>query len=296
MQTLESLQNRLNSARDLHSVVKTMKAMAAVNIRQYEQSVESVNEYYRTVEMGLEIFIQRNWRWRQYLKQRESQRKTAAIVFGSDQGLCGQFNEVVVSFAEKSLKTYMEDDYRPPVIVFGAKASGVTSASGLPMVESVPLPSSIEAISDSVFDLLTMIDNLRRENQIGRYLLFFNRREQGASYKPEQLQLLPFDREKLTDLEERKWSSRCLPAYYAEPSKLFSHLIRQYLFVAVYRAFSESMASENSARLAAMQAAEKNIEENLDEMNSKYNHLRQSSITSELLDMVAGYEALTSNE
>ncbi len=77
---------------------------------------------------------------------------------------------------------------------------------------------------------------------------------------------------------------------------LFSSVVRQYLFVSLYRAFAESLKSENASRLSSMQAAQKNIEERLTELNSQHRHQRQSSITSELLDIVSGFEALNSRE
>ncbi len=78
-------------------------------------------------------------------------------------------------------------------------------------------------------------------------------------------------------------------------NRLFSALIRQYVFVSLYRACVESMASENASRLTSMQAAEKNIEDRLEELNAQYRHERQSSITSELLDIISGFEALQAN-
>ncbi len=78
--------------------------------------------------------------------------------------------------------------------------------------------------------------------------------------------------------------------------ELFHHLFRQYLFVSLYRAFAQSMASENAARLNAMQAAEKNILEMEDTLQGKYRETRQSMITAELLDIISGFEALNSEQ
>ena len=74
--------------------------------------------------------------------------------------------------------------------------------------------------------------------------------------------------------------------------RIFRSLIREYLFVSVYRAFANSLASENASRLAAMQNAEKNIEERLEELDVQFHRQRQMTITEELLDIVAGFEAL----
>jgi F-type H+-transporting ATPase subunit gamma len=78
-------------------------------------------------------------------------------------------------------------------------------------------------------------------------------------------------------------------------SELFSALTRQVFFVALYRCLVESLTSENAARLAAMQAAEQNVEERLEELNSEYHRRRQASITVELLDIVSGFEAISSS-
>jgi F-type H+-transporting ATPase subunit gamma len=128
-----------------------------------------------------------------------------------------------------------------------------------------------------------------------RILLMFNKKQSGASYQPEMIQLLPLDTAWLHKLKEKEWPSRSLPMFRTEWQALMSSLIRQYIFVSLYRAFAESLASENASRLAAMQAAEKNIEEHLEELMTRYNHERQSSITAELLDIVSGFEALREN-
>ena len=77
-----------------------------------------------------------------------------------------------------------------------------------------------------------------------------------------------------------------------EESELFQRLIREYLFVSLFRAFAESLASENASRLASMQVAERNIEEHLHALTTESRQLRQMTITSELLDIISAYEAL----
>jgi F-type H+-transporting ATPase subunit gamma len=73
---------------------------------------------------------------------------------------------------------------------------------------------------------------------------------------------------------------------------VFTSLVRQYLFVTLFRAFAESLASENASRLAAMQAAEKNVEERIDKLHASFHQRRQANITEELLDVIAGFEVL----
>jgi F-type H+-transporting ATPase subunit gamma len=104
--------------------------------------------------------------------------------------------------------------------------------------------------------------------------------------------LLPLDRAWIQRLQETPWPTRALPFFRGDPQALFSGLVREYLFAGLFRAFAQSLASENASRLASMQGAEKNIEERLAELQNRFHQQRQMSITEELLDIVAGFEAL----
>jgi F-type H+-transporting ATPase subunit gamma len=104
--------------------------------------------------------------------------------------------------------------------------------------------------------------------------------------------LLPIDRAWIKSIQEKKWPTRVLPTFTIERDNLFSSLFHQYIFVSLFRALAESMASENAARLLSMQSAEKNIDERIEQLNALYRSERQNAITSELLDIVSGFEAL----
>jgi len=128
---------------------------------------------------------------------------------------------------------------------------------------------------------------------VDRVMLFYSRHLSGASYSPHEVHLLPMDMEYLQELGKKDWPTRSLPVFTMDWDRLFSSLIRQHLFVSLYRAVAESMASENASRLASMQGAERNIEERLGELTAHFHQQRQMSITEELLDIVAGFTALT---
>ena len=103
MQTTESLKRRMKSAGDLLSVVKTMKALAAVSIRQYQKAVESLTDYNSTVEMGLQIVLKERMGGATQTKT-DTVKRLGAIVFGSDQGLCGQLNDQISVFTLDHMK------------------------------------------------------------------------------------------------------------------------------------------------------------------------------------------------
>ncbi|HOJ52071.1 MAG TPA: F0F1 ATP synthase subunit gamma [Syntrophales bacterium] len=295
MQTMEALKRKIKSAQDLHSVVKTMKALAAVSIRQYQRAVESLADYNRSVEMGFHVVLK-------YHPPEISARlsgppqRIGAIVFGSDQGLCGPLNENIAHHALEEMASTgvpAEDRY---VIALGMRIEGYLLDGGQEIIETLSMPNSVGGITPMVQDLIMIIEDWYFRRQIDHIYLFYNEYQSGATYRPRTLTLLPIDQRWLKKMEKAKWPSRVLPIYTIKWDTLFTSLVKEYLFVSLYRAFAESLASENASRLAAMQNAEKNIEERIQELTVMFHRQRQMTITEELLDIVAGFEALKGAE
>src|SRR5690606_33901291 len=125
----------------------------------------------------------------------------------------------------------------------------------------------------------------------GRVRLYFNRHSGIKGYEPTGLTLLPMETEHFRRLHEKPWPGRSLPIYTMDPDLLLKRLLRQYLFVSIFRACAESQAGEHASRLAAMQSAERNLDNRHAEVGSDYRRARQDAITSELLDVISGFEA-----
>jgi len=291
-QTLEALRRSIQSIEEMQSVVTTMKAMAAVNIRQYEQAVQSLAEYNQTIESGLQIAL-RHRPEQIRIADRVFSGPLGAIVYGSDQGMVGQFNQQVTKRAHNVLGNTWLRERHCTMLAIGRRVAARLDQAGHCLADSLSVPGSLAGITPMVQELLVHVETWRMEKGIEQILLFHNAPTHGASYRTKVLQLLPVDLRWLRELEERQWPSRGLPTYTLEWDTLFATLIREHFFVSLYRAFAESLASENASRLSSMQGAEKNIEERLDELNTRYHHMRQSAITEELMDVVAGYEVLT---
>ena len=295
MQTTEALKRKIQSAQDLLSVVKTMKALAAVSIRQYQRAVESLNEYNRTVEMGLQIALKKMTRDIPRVKK-ASMNRIGAIVFGSDQGLCGQLNALIVNHALDEMKALGVRKENRSVICVGSRPADILADSGQRILEILDTPSSTAGITPMVQDITVLLEEWRFKKQIEQVYLYYNEYISGANYHPKTLRILPVDQTWLENLRKKKWESKTLPMFTMDWEGLFLSLIREYLFVSLYRAFADSLASENASRLAAMQNAEKNIEERLEELFGHFHSQRQMVITEELLDIVAGFEALEGKE
>ncbi|MFO7568568.1 MAG: F0F1 ATP synthase subunit gamma [Smithellaceae bacterium] len=291
MQTTESLKRKMKSAGDLLSVVKTMKALAAVSIRQYQKAVESLTDYASTVEMGLQIVLKDRVKTTARRKHGTA-KKTGVIVFGSDQGLCGQLNEQISVFMLDHLKAAGVKKENRRILSVGARVADYVEDAGQTIDELLTTPGSTAGITPLVQEIIMVIDEWHFRQSVDTFVLFYNQYLSGANYQPHKLQLLPVSEEWLKDVASKKWESKSLPIFRMDQDQIFSSLIREYLFVSLYRAFAESLASENASRLASMQNAEKNIEEQLQELHVQFHRTRQMTITEELLDIVAGFEAL----
>ena len=289
--TTASLRRKISSAGDLQSVVRSMKALAASSIGQYEQSVRALVDYYRTVELGLSICFRKSASATLTTegKGRTSEATVGAIVFGSDQGLVGQFNDVVADFAVKALTALPG---KPQVWAVGERVHGCLSDAGLPLVGVFAVPNSVKAITPLVGQILVESEKRHSQGAVSELHLFYNRPSSGAVYAPVSQRLLPLDdtwRRKLAGLP---WPTGNLPEVMGSGTATLRALIREYLFVSLFRACAESLASENASRLAAMQRADKNIDDLLEDLNGAFHRLRQSGIDEELFDVISGFEAL----
>jgi len=295
VQTIESLKKTIKSAEDLQSVVKTMKALAAVSIRQYQKAVESLTDYTRTVELGLQIAL-KNKPEPVEMVQPAPYLRMGGIIFGSDQGLCGQLNEQIAVHAIEDMDKLGIQKKDRTMMTVGLRVNGFVEDAGLTITESLTVPGSTAGITPMVQEIMMILEEWLIRKQIQHVYLFYNEYISGATYRQKTVHLLPVDRNWLKNLEMKKWPTRTLPTFTMDWNELFRGLIHEYLFVSLYRAFAESLASENASRLAAMQNAEKNIEERLQELHGQFHRKRQMNITEELLDIVAGFEAMSESK
>ncbi|MFH0998480.1 MAG: F0F1 ATP synthase subunit gamma [Pseudomonadota bacterium] len=293
--TTASLRRKIGGAGDLQSVVRTMKAVAASSIGQYEKSVAALADYYRSVELGLSACF-RESRSAPLIAERKKQTVTGAIgavVFGSDQGLVGQFNDVVVDYAIKILSALPA---KPEVWAVGERVQARLTDAGLPVIGLFAVPNSVKAITPLVGQILVENETRLSQGKVTELHFFYNRPMSGAVYAPFSQRLLPLDENWRRSLAELPWPEGNLPEVMGDGTATLRALIREYLFVSLFRACAESLASENASRLAAMQRADKNINELLDSLNGTFHRLRQSGIDEELFDVISGFEALSEEE
>lgn len=290
-ETTVGLRRKITSAGDLQSVVRTMEALAASSISQYEQSVRALGDYYRTVELGLGVCFRGSGPARDVVEGNGSADSGAvgAVVFGSDQGLVGQFNDVIADFAIETLAALAGT---PRVWAVGERVHARLADAGLPLVGLFTVPNSVNAIAPLIGRILVASEARRSRGEVTALHLFYNRPASGAAYAPVTQRLLPLDESWRRERAELSWPTGNLPEVVGGSVPTVRALIREYLFVSLFRACAESLASENASRLAAMQRAAKNIDELLEDLRRTFHRVRQSGIDEELFDVVSGFEAL----
>jgi F-type H+-transporting ATPase subunit gamma len=287
-ETTTSLTRKIGTASDLQSVVRTMKAMSASSIGQYENAVHSLDDYYRTVQLGLAACFKQSKFAEMKPENNKQKGAIGAVVFGSDQGLVGQFNEVMAAFVVSTLDKLPCEKTIWPV---GERIHSHLTETKLSLGASFNLPSSVGAISSLVAEILIEAEKRRESGEIDEVYLFYNRHQSGAVSVPKSQRLLPLDDAWVRTITAMPWPTKNLPELLNNESGTLLAFVHEYLFVSLFRACAESLASENASRLAVMQRAEKNIDELLKGMHLSFHQLRQSGIDEELFDLISGFEA-----
>jgi F-type H+-transporting ATPase subunit gamma len=291
-ESVEILRRKIANAGTLGSVVRTMKTLAAINIRQYEAAVNALGDYYHNVELGLaECLVGTEVRQTGYRNNEAKALLTIAVAFGSDQGLVGQFNE---QLAETIRQKLLPRSNPSAVLSVGERIQLRLEEIGIRSENLFAVPNSVNAITPLVGDILSAVEHLREKSSSIELLLFYNSPVSGEFYRSVSKRLLPLDEAWENEIIKSGgvWPTRAKPEIIGGIETVQWALVREYLFVTLFRACAESLASENASRLSAMQRAETNIDDLLEELSRLYNERRQAGIDEELFDVVSGFQAL----
>lgn len=283
MSDLREIRNSIESSENLQSVVGIMKAYASGNIIRFQNAARSSADYRKALDKAVYV-VMRHYRQPEYVFPGKKS-GTIHIVIGSDHGLAGRFNERINSFA------FGEIGHNPGDHVFVVGQQVIyRMPSGHEAAEVFQSAQTDEGITSVVQEILLAVEKYRRRGDFDRIMIYYNRPSEGIFFEERSEQLFPLNFEGIAAKTE-KWGTRALPVYLVDRQEIFTHLVRQYLFITLYRNLCYSLAAENASRLASMQAAEKNIEERLNELRFAYRQERQNSITEEINDVVSGFRA-----
>jgi len=304
MESSTKLTKRLSILQELRTVTETMRALSAVNIRRYENATLAVSEHDSMVDLGFQaLSINSDLPVLQATKTVKSPAQLV-IIFGSDHGLCGRFNERVIEFARTSaiasskkkplttldsLLCSDEPPYPCRLLVAGQVLSEVCTANGFSPYETFSLPGIVDSIPELVHKQILQIDKWVHQHPDSRLDVFHHRPSTDNGIELNRFELLPVQR---SVTSSGNWPTHNLPGITLQPETLLAALLREHIFIGLYRSCAESQSAEHISRLSSMQAACRSIDEQISTVGQKLRKHRQMLITSELLDTISGYESI----
>lgn len=282
MPTLEALQRRQHTLGELAGIVRTMKTLSAVSIRQCERAASALADYDADVASGLAAVLAELPA--PATEASADPRRAALVLLGSDHGLCGHFNEGLLEAVHAA-------GCRPShLLAVGERLADLCADAGLHPLERLPAPVAASGLTTTVAAVLGVLAGWREQQTGVQVRLWHPRIQLGDPHQPQALTLLP---PALTELRARRWPHAARTPGLGQPAAdLLAALLEEHLFVRLYRALAEALASEHQSRLLTMEAAEHHIAERLAGLDGEVRQARQEAITGELLDLVAGFEAM----
>lgn len=290
MERLEVLRQRLASADSLRAIARVMRTLSAVRIRRSREAAEAVVEYEQCLELALHVALR--GRSTDGASNQRQPGRHGCVVFGSDLGLAGVFNARVAELAVDELRRLPVAE-RGPTLAVGSRVAVALEAAGARPRDVLPAPGDVERVAELAQELALVLDRWRTEEEVERISVFHHHYLSGAASEPRRRQLLPLDGAWLEEVAARPWPTRVLPDSDLAWDQLLGHVVREYLFVALVRAAAESMASEHASRLLAMETALRRIDEHRESLNAELRDARHARITEELLEVAAGFAALS---
>ena len=283
MSQLRDIKNRIDSVTKTRKMTQAMKMVAAAKFKRATQRVQQTQAYLAELEGMLSSCLPqlRGVVDTPYLNG-VSADKEAVIIITGDRGLCGGFNTNIIKYAENLLS---EKPDSTQLYLFGAKGYQHFRKSSNEIVKVYE--KFLDNVNmESVDSFTSVIKTAYLSGEFSKITLVYNEFKNALASNLKNIQLLPLDFETSEETE---------PVDYflePEPVSVVESLISEYIGLVLYKAFLESFASEQGARMAAMESATDNAGEMIRDLTLIYNRKRQAQITTELTEIVAGAEAL----
>lgn len=281
MTRLADIQRHMASMQELSDIVGAMRSLAGMRLQQTQQALPGIRRYRDSMAqaVGAALLLLP-------APEAASHRDRgcrALVLCAAEHGFVGGFNERLVEAALAVL------DSHDQFFVLGSRGAGLAFERGQRVSWSGAMATRVAGVPDSTNALTQELYRRIARGEVSRVEVMFGRYHQGGASSIERRLLLPLDTRSLVLLQPRQPGLHSL-----RPDMLLEKLIAEYVFAMLTQATVESIASENAARFAAMESAHDNISKRLSELSQEARVARQSEITSELLDLIVGAEALGS--
>jgi len=285
MPSLQQLEKQIATIDGLRDVIHSMRSLAATYLRRAEERLSGLRAYADTVGRAIEDCL-----FGREIALPEPEAGGAAIlVFFSEQGLCGRFNEVIADAAAERAKVIGARRF----IVVGKRGPALLRREKLEVIAEMPSTTSPDGDDVVIHAIARTVVGLRDREAFGELHLLHARYLSPGRIEPAFERVLPLD---LSQWRDPLAPRRTQPHLALSRLDLLRELVSEYTFITLFRAMTESLAGEHGMRLQSMEAAKGNIDDALEELQLQSRIQRQNEITSELLDVVSGAAALVSQD
>lgn len=286
MASLQDIKGRIKSINSTKQITNAMKLVSTAKLTKSKQAVFRTRPFFDKVQTTIRSIANNSQGMQSPLLKAHDVDKKAYIVLASDRGLAGGYNANIVKQAVKDI-TNKEDAH---MIAVGKKAKEQLKVRGF-AIEKEVLGVSADPTYKVAKELADHVISVFEKGEVGEVYLAYTRFKSTIQQEPTMIRLLPVD---LNEIEEGNETSEPQDLLLYEPSQeeVLSYLVPHYVASVIYGAMVESAASEQGARMTAMDSATENADEMIGKLEIESNRARQAAITQELSEIVGGAEAL----
>lgn len=286
-QQLRAIRRRINSVKSTQKITRAMELIASSRIIKAQQRVEAARPYAEEMRRLMASVADKVGRVdNPLLQERAEVRRIGTIVITSDRGLAGAYNSNVIRAAERDLQRHGKE---PVLFLAGKKAVSYFRFRGYDFEHSWLGMSDQPRIEDAR-QVARAVASAFAEGAVDEVRLAYTKYESALTQRPVVVKLLPLPREEF--VEQQGEGPRPSYEFEPEPEEILDVLVPRYLEGTVLQGLLEASASEHAARRRAMKAATDNAEELIGTLTRVYNQARQAEITTEIMEVVGGAEAL----
>ena len=293
MAAVQDIKRRIRSVRNTRKITRAMELVAAAKLRRAQARIEAMRPYAERMQELMVGVARASSSVRGLpLLQRRDVRTTAILPLTGDRGLAGAFNAQVLREAFSVERRLRAEGVEPRWLVAGKKGASTLRFRRYQVEEAWAGFSDSPAYHDAQA-IAHRISQLYAEQEIDRVVVIYNHFESALAQRVVAQEVLPIPESLLEGDDEHSQALLGDFIYEPEPEQILERLLPVYVETEVYRALLESAASEQGARMTAMRNASKNAGELIDDLTLRMNRARQAEITQEILEVVAGADALT---
>ena len=287
MASMRDIKRRKGSIQSTQQITKAMKLVSTVKLQRARATAERSKGYFESMYKTVQSILARTGNIEHKFLQAGESTKKAVIVITSNRGLAGGYNSNIIKLITRH-ETWKKEDVE--IYAIGNKGRDALARNGytirMDMSDIVEEPAYPDAMQLSK----TLLQSFE-DGEIGEIYLAYTAFKNTVSHVPTLLKLLPVDRQE--ESAEEQEESNALMNFEPDEEGALDLLIPKYITSLIYGGLVEAVASENGARMQAMDSATSNAEEIISDLTLKYNRARQGSITQELTEIIAGADAIS---